>query len=160
MTQRCLPCIALMAAIAAVALAADDPKPPSPKPKYTTEPIRGKVVWMAEAIQRNLGVRLDVDAEESLVALETADGKLIPIMREDRGRGFWKDARLRNREMELLVRRYEGCPLVQVIRVYSIKHGKKFALDYWCDICAIPMFELKPCDCCQGDIRIREREVR
>jgi hypothetical protein len=127
--------------------------------KYKTETLRGKVVWLAEALRRRYGLRLDADAEQSLVALETPQGELIPIMKTDRGRGFWKDERLRGIDMELFVRRYEGTPLVQVIRVYTVKNGKKYELDYWCDVCAIPMFELKACECCQGTIRIRERLV-
>ena len=128
-------------------------------PKYTTESIRGKVVWLAEALQRRYGVNVDRDSARTMVALETPRGQLIPIMKDARGRGFWIDPRLRGIEMELFVRRYRGIPLVQVIRVYTLKRGKKYEFDYWCDICAIPMFELKPCDCCQEAIRIRERLV-
>ncbi len=41
---------------------------------------------------------------------------------------------------------------VQVIRVYSLRkvplqEEGKFELDYWCDICAIPMYELKAMNC-------------
>jgi len=148
----------------------DSRKPPAPAPgadkaakskpaaKHVTQTLRGKVVWVSEALARKHGIRLDADAE-SLAALETADGELVPLMKEDRGRGFWKDGRLRDVEMELVVRRYEGVPLVQVIRVYRLRGGKKFELDYWCDVCAIQMFELKDCECCQGPTRIRERAV-
>jgi hypothetical protein len=150
--------------VAAACLSADSAPPAKTAPAeksaaHKTESIRGKVVWLAEALKRRFGVRLDGDAAESQVALETADGELIPLMKEDRGRGFWKDARLRGIEMELLVRRYPGSPVVQVIRVHTLKGGKKYELDYWCDICAIPMYELKDCECCQGPIRIRERLV-
>ena len=127
--------------------------------KYITETLRGKVVWLSEALSRKHGVRLDADAAETVVALETADGELIPLMKEDRGRGFWKDARLRGVDLELVVRRYKGVPVVQVIRVYRLKEGKKYEVDYWCDVCAIQMFELKQCECCQGPTRLRERLV-
>ena len=95
-----------------------------------------------------------------MVALETRDGRLIPIVDDIRGRSFRADVRLRDRDTELLVRRYEGAPVVQVIRIYQFDKGKKYELDYWCDICAIVMFELKACDCCQGDIELRRREVQ
>jgi hypothetical protein len=129
------------------------------KPAYRTESLRGKVVWLAEAVQRRYDVRIDPDAAQSQVVLETVDGQLHPLLKEDRGRGFWKDPRMRGIEMELFVRRYDGSPFVQVIRVYTIKQGRKYEFDYWCDICAIPMFELKECECCQGPIRIRERDA-
>ncbi len=127
---------------------------------YHTERIRGKVVWLAEAIQRRHGIPTDADAAESMVALETDDGQIIPLLKDARGRGFMLDDRLRNRPMELLVRRYEGLPVVQVITVYTLHDGRKFELDYWCDICAIAMYELKVCECCQGPSRLREREVK
>ncbi len=137
------------------------PSTPSSKPssKYITQSVRGKVVWISEALSRQHGVRLDADAAEALAALETPDGELLPIMKEDRGRGFWKDQRLRGIELELQVRRYKGVPLVQVLRVYRLKDGKKVELDYWCEVCAIQMFELKQCECCQGPTILRERPM-
>jgi hypothetical protein len=132
--------------------------PKKPAPKYVTQTLRGKVVWLNEAVARKYGVRLDADAAESVAALETAD-ELVPLLKEDRGRGFWKDARLRGIDLELQVRRYQGLPLAQVIRVYRLKEGKKYELDYWCDVCAIQMFELKQCECCQGPTQLRERPV-
>jgi hypothetical protein len=33
--------------------------------------------------------------------------------------------------------------------------GVRQYTDYWCDICSIPMYEIQPCECCQGDIRLR-----
>jgi len=127
--------------------------------RHRTERLRGKVVWLAEAVKRRHGVEVDADAAEAMVVLETKDGQLIPLLKDARGRGFLMDKRLRGQPMELLVRRYEGLPVVQVITVYTLHDGKKFELDYWCDICAIPMYELKECECCQGPSRLREREV-
>jgi hypothetical protein len=129
-----------------------------PEPAYVTESLRGKVMWTGDALKQR-GIEIDPDAAQASVALVTAEGTIHPIVHDVRGRGFLKDERLRNREMELLVRRYEGSPYVQVIRIYTIKNGRKYALDYWCDICAIIMFELKQCECCQGPIRLREELV-
>ena len=67
------------------------------------------------------------------------------------------DKRLREIDVELLVRRYKQSPMLQVIRVYEIKKDKKYLVDYWCDICAIVMFELGPCDCCKDTNRLRKR---
>lgn len=131
----------------------------SPRSKYRTERIRGKVVWLADAIERHHDIPIDDDVAKSAVALETADGQIIPLLKDARGRGFLMDKRLRNQPMELLVRRYQGLPVVQVITVYTLHDGKKFELDYWCDICAISMYELKVCECCQGPSRLRERKV-
>lgn len=125
---------------------------------YHVESLRGRVVWLAEAMKRRFGVDIDADATHWDVALETNDGQVLPIVKDARGRGFRLDPRLRNIDMELLVRRFEGSPLIQIIRVYTLKKDGKYELDYWCDICAIPMYELKDCECCQGEIRLRERK--
>jgi hypothetical protein len=61
--------------------------------------------------------------------------------------------------LELLVRRYADSPAVQVIRVFELAADGKYEIDYWCDICAITMFELKECECCQGPIELRRTKV-
>ncbi|MBL9123923.1 MAG: hypothetical protein JNG90_09850, partial [Planctomycetaceae bacterium] len=101
----------------------------------------------------------DPAAAHDVAALETADGEIYPLVRDARGRGFWLDPRLRDRELELYVRQFRGSPVVQIIRVYTLRPEGKYELDYWCDICAIPMYELKACECCQGTTRLRERRV-
>lgn len=130
-----------------------------PTPKYTTETLRGRVVWMAEALRRRYGIDTDDDAAHASAALETAGGELYPLVKDFRGRGFWLDPRLHELDLELVVRRYKGSPAVQVVRVYTLRQGRRHELDYWCDICAIPMYELKACECCQGPTRLRERLV-
>lgn len=126
---------------------------------YATQSIQGRVVWMSDALKENFGIATDDDAAHAIVALEEADGRLHPIVKDQRGRCFYTDERLRDIDVELFVRRYSGSPMLQVVRVYTIKSGKKYELDYWCDICSIPMYELKPCECCQGPTRLRERLV-
>lgn len=127
--------------------------------RYTTESLRGKVVWLAEALKRRFGLKTDDDASQAVAALERDDGRIEPILKDARGRAFYIDERLRGVEMELLVRRYRGSPMVQVVRVYSLKPDGKYEVDYWCDVCSISMYELKQCECCQGPIRLRQRRV-
>jgi len=131
------------------------------KPQYRLETVRGRVVWFGEALQRRWGIRTVPESAKSVLALETKDGELITLMEDIRGRAFRVDERLRNLEdCELLVRRYPGIPAVKIVKVFSHEKGEKVELDYWCEICAITMFELKACDCCQGDIELRRRPVR
>jgi hypothetical protein len=130
-----------------------------PPPKFETIALRGRVVWLNDALKRRYGITTVPESKLRVLALETADGELHPLVEDTRGRAFRIDKRLRNTDMELLVRRYEGLPSIQVIRVYAVKKDGKFQLDYWCDVCAIVMFELGPCDCCQDANRFRERRV-
>ena len=131
----------------------------APKASYTSESLRGRVVWLADALKRRHGIGTVADAAEHVLALETADGHLHPIIEDVRGRAFRIDKRLRDMDVELTVRRYRDPAMIQVVRVYSHKEDGKYQLDYWCDICAIVMFELGPCDCCQEPNRLREQKV-
>ena len=125
------------------------------KPNYSTLTIRGRVVWIGEALKRRFQIKSVPEAEQRVLVLESPQGEIFPLVEDIRGRSFRLDPRLRNIDVELLVRRYEGSPMVQVIRIYSLKNGHKHEMDYWCEICAIAMFELKECDCCQGPIQLR-----
>ena len=121
--------------------------------------LRGKVVWLSEALERLYGVSTEPDAAETTVAIETDAGHLQPIVPDTRGQSFVVDGRLRDIALELPVRRYQGVSWVQVIRVLSRRADGLYEIDYWCDICAIPMYILKPCECCQGASRLREQLV-
>ncbi len=127
--------------------------------KFTTESLRGRVVFTAEAMARLHGAKSVPEAVERGLALETSDGRLVPLLEDVRGRAFRADERLRHMKVELLVRRYPNSPVVQIVTLYEISADGKFEIDYWCDVCAIAMFELKTCECCQGEIELRRRRV-
>jgi len=159
-TLRNATLVALICLAAAQAQAAQEEQQPEKEtPSYTTESLRGRVVFMADALERLHGVSTVAESRENTLALETPRGKLYPLVEDKRGHSFRLDDRLMGTPMELLVRRHEGSPAIQVIRMYMLEDGEKFLVDYWCDICSIRMFELKPCDCCQGPVRLRKRKV-
>jgi len=136
-----------------VAATCADDKPPSPPPKRQL--FRGEVVLLPEALQRQ-GVKAYSEELKDQVALETPDGELIPILPDWRGRAFFQDERLRDRKVELIGYRRKGLPYLQVLSVFTFdEKGRRQYTDYWCDICSIPMYEIKPCDCCQMEIRLR-----
>jgi hypothetical protein len=151
--------LAALLNLAAVCRADDTPSAAKRQARFQTQSLRGRVVWLSDALQQRYGIESDRDAAKTQVALVTPAGQIVLPVKDARGRGFWIDERLRNIDLELLVRRYEDSPMIQVIRVYSLHDGRKYELDYWCDICAIPMYELKECECCQGPTRLRERPV-
>lgn len=135
-----------------------DPKT-STKTRFTTKALRGQVVWMADALKKSFGVVTVTEARERVLALATTDGGIYPIMEDPRGRSFRRDERLRDIDLELIVRQYEGSPMLQVIRTHAVEGPDKYRLDYWCDVCSISMVELKPCDCCQAPTELRRRKV-
>ena len=125
--------------------------------EYRTESLRGQVVWLADALERRFNVKTVPEVKEHVLALETKEGRVFPIVEDLRGHSFRTDERLRVMPVELLVRRYRGSSLVQVIRIYEIKDDAKYLVDYWCDVCSIVMFETGPCECCQDHNRLRKR---
>jgi hypothetical protein len=130
-----------------------------PAPKFTTETLRGKVVFLAEALEQKYGVKSVTEAKEASMALQDDTGKLYPLVEDVRGRAFRRDKRLREIKVELLVRRYTDSPTVQIVGVYEIAKDGRYEIDYWCSVCAIAMYELKQCECCQGDIELRKRKA-
>jgi hypothetical protein len=128
-------------------------------PAYKTETLRGRAVYLAEAFEKQTGIAAVLEARERIIALQTADGTLVPLLEDARGRAFRNDERLRKMDLELLVRRYRTSPAVQIIRVVEVTKEGRFEIDYWCDICAIPLVENRECDCCQGPVELRRRKV-
>jgi len=134
-------------------IAADEPPP------FKLQTLRGRIVFLNEALEKRYGITTVPEAAERTLAIQTADGTLAPIVEDVRGRAFRTDERLRKPEVEILVRRYDGSPAVQVIRLFELAKDGKYELDYWCDVCAISMVELKPCECCQDETRLRRQKV-
>jgi hypothetical protein len=128
-------------------------------PPYTQGSFQGRVRWLDEVLRERFKIETGPEGEHTSVVLVTDQGTIHPLVPNTRGRGFMKDGRLRDVELELYVRRYEGSPLLQVIRVYLLREDGKLEVDYWCDVCAITMFEMKRCECCQDDNRLRLRLV-
>jgi hypothetical protein len=126
---------------------------------FQTETVSGRVVFLAEVVQKESGIAVVPEARERVLALRKKDGSLVPLLEDVRARAFRRDERLREREVELVVRRYDISPLVQVIRVIELAADGKYEIDYWCEICSIVMFEKKDCECCQGEVQLRRRRV-
>lgn len=120
----------------------------------TKELLRGEVVLLGEVF-KSQEIKAYKEQKNHPVLL-TPEGEYFPIVSDWRGRAFFQDKRLRNRPVELVVQRRKGLPYLQVLMVFTQdEKGKRQYMDYWCDICSIPMYEIKPCDCCQQEIRLR-----
>ena len=104
---------ALLLATTEQSAAVDEPVPG--KTRFVTKSLRGRVVWLAGALSERHGLIIVSAAREHVLALKTADGHLHPIIEDERGRSFRRDKRLREMDVELLVRQYEGLPMVQVV---------------------------------------------
>ena len=124
------------------------------KDELPREVFTGQVVLLREALKRR-GIPSQEEFDKQVV-LETPAGELIPIVPDWRGRAFYQDEQLRNRNVELVGMRRPGVPYLQVLMIFTFDDkGARQYTDYWCDICSFPMYEIKPCDCCQAPIHLR-----
>jgi hypothetical protein len=99
-----LSCAVLLAALTQVGSLDGAPPQTVALEKFDLLTLRGRVVWLAEAMTRLHGVKTVPEAATRVLALETADGKLYPLAEDIRGRGFRRDERLRQIDLELFVR--------------------------------------------------------
>jgi hypothetical protein len=130
--------------------AAESKGPPDPPGELFT----GQVVYLENALKKR-GIESYEETGKHVV-LETDAGELIPILANWRGRAFYQDERLRDRKVELVGFRRPGLPYLNVMAVYTFdEQGERMYTDYWCDICSIPMYQIQPCECCQGEVRLR-----
>lgn len=128
-------------------------------PQYNTELVRGRAVWLSEGLENEFGISTVPEVAENTLALLTPTGELIPIVENLRGRALRKDKRLREMDLAILARRYQRHPFIQILTLYEVDGEERFEVDYWCDVCAIVMYETGPCSCCQDDNRLRKRPV-
>jgi hypothetical protein len=126
---------------------------------FTVETLRGRAVFFAEAFEKQTGVPVVTEARERILALQTNRQELVPLLEDVRGRAFRVDERLRKMEVELLVRRYRGSPMAQILRLIEIGQDGRYEIDYWCEVCSIAMFERKDCECCQEPTILRRQKV-
>lgn len=130
-----------------------------PQPEFHLETLRGRVVFLGEALQERTGIASVPEAQQRTLALQTSAGEFIPLVEDPRGRAFRSDERLRKMDIELLVRHYKATPMRQILRVFEVRGEGRYEIDYWCDVCSIIMYELKDCECCQGPIELRRTKV-
>ena len=149
--SRALLCVVLLVVTRATA--------DEPQARFETQTLHGRVVYLAEAFEKQTGIASVPEAKDRILALQTASGELIPLFEDVRGRAFRRDDRLREMQLELVVRRYPQSPAVQIIRVIEVTKEGRHEIDYWCEICAIAMFEQKDCECCQGPVELRRRKI-
>src|SRR5579871_6289042 len=112
--RRLLPLALLVAVSPFVAAGGKEPK---------TEDFTGKVVPLAPLLEK-VGAQLDADAAPSWLALQTDDGKVYPLIKDDGSRLFFLDKRLLDRPMRLTGRLHRQSQMLQVLAVHSIVKGQ------------------------------------
>ena len=91
-----------------------------------------------------------------------ANGKTLALHGDDDTMGVLHDKRLSGADFEVQGKLNGETVEINPIHtaaLFAYKDGKRLRITYWCDICAIAMYELKECECCQGPIELRRRKT-
>jgi hypothetical protein len=128
--------------------------PQSAAPETVT--LRGRVLTLPEALKAR-GLGLDVDPEPSAkqMVLLAKDGAITPLLCDETSRALFVDARLRDRNTQIVGRRHAGLPYLQVVTIQVESDGKLRTPEYFCDICTISVGYPQICPCCQGPMEFR-----
>ena len=128
----------------------------APKPEFTEETLTGQVVPLTAALAER-GIRADPESIEKQVVLRTADGTLIPLIRDEASRALFMDPQLQSKDAELHLRRFAGVPLAQVTTFKIAVEGTFRTPEYYCEVCTISVRYPQDCPCCQRPMEFRFR---
>ena len=138
--------------ILSVALAVASPPPRT----FETVTVRGKVLKLAEAIkERKLAPAPDSEPIAKQVVILGEDGTITPLLSDETSRALFVDSRLRNRNAQIVGRRFTGLPYLQVVTIEVESEGRLRTPEYFCEVCTISVRYPQICPCCQGPMELQ-----
>lgn len=94
-------------------------------------------------------------APDAPLTFVTGEGKRYQVAGDSMSNAQLRDPQLRDREWE-----FEGTVgpdgQFEIIKLFTIKDGKRFRVTYYCEICHIVTHEPGDCMCCQAPTELRE----
>ncbi|MFO0797781.1 MAG: hypothetical protein U0804_09895 [Gemmataceae bacterium] len=142
--------VAALVACCGVVLAADPPPPP--------QVFEGKLVPYTRLDDKALPA--PVAAGDGLgVALVAADGKAHALAGPG-AKGVILDKQLHDRPVRLFARVRPGTQALEVEKLQTVKDGRAYHVDYWCEKCQLAASEPGKCKCCGADVELRELPVK
>jgi hypothetical protein len=129
-----------------------------PRPRIVLDKPRvftGKVILLPAPKDRPAAA-----PDDRGVALAGDDGATYPLVEHVGAKKLALDARLRDRPVRLTALRLPGTTTLQVVLVQTVKDGKVYDVDYWCEICQISLAHPGDCYCCGQEAELRERPAR
>jgi hypothetical protein len=128
--------------------------PPKTAPETVT--VQGKVLMLADALKaRGLGLAPDVDPIAKQVVILGKDGTITPLLSDETSRALFVDPRLRNRNAQIVGRRFDGLPYLQVVTIEVEDEGRLRTPEYFCEVCTISVRDPQICPCCQGPMELQ-----
>jgi hypothetical protein len=116
--------------------------------------MTGQAMLLDKALA-GTGVKADAEPISKQVVLKETNGSITPLLSDDASRALFLDGRLRNRRVELQVRRLPRLAYLQVVAFKVEFEGKMRTPEYYCDVCAISVRYPQICPCCQGPMDLR-----
>lgn len=129
-------------------------RPDEPAAKFALVTVTGKVVSFEEAM-KSRGVAFDKEPVAKQMVLLAKDGAITPLLSDEASRAFHLDERVRDKPAELVARKYEGLPYLQVVSFKIEDEGRLRTPEYYCEICSISVRYPQDCPCCQGPLIFR-----
>jgi hypothetical protein len=118
--------------------------------------VRGRVVMLADALKaRGLGLAPDAEPIAKQVVILGKDGTITPLLSDETSRALFVDSRLRNRNAQIVGRRFAGLPYLQVVTIEVEDEGRLRTPEYFCEICTISVRYPQICPCCQGPMELQ-----
>ncbi len=124
-----------------------------------TGTLEGLVRPMSE-IAKSRKIAGDPEPLASLMALETKDGRAIPLLSDEGGRMFYLDESMRGRQVRLKLIERPEFPVAEVVQSEVMHEGRWRVPQYYCDVCTIAVRYPQVCLCCQGPMEFRFRPER
>ena len=116
----------------------------------------GVVEWRGRAVCVDEAGRLEECATQGRrYAFRSPEGHLHPFALDDPLAPVFDDPRVRGQEIAVRVRP-RGDGGADLIKVYSVKHGKRHDVRYFCETCNVTSFVPGACPCCRAEMELRE----
>jgi hypothetical protein len=109
-------------------------------------------VYPTNVALKKLGILADDDTEG--ITLVVDDGQLFTIIKDDQSRMLYLDPDLHNRKLCLTAVKIPNTQMLQIKKVQTLKDGKLYNVDYWCDRCQLAATQPGRCICC-GEVVFR-----
>jgi hypothetical protein len=94
-------------------------------------------------------------------ALQTEEGRLVPLSGDEETKSVLNDERLQNMEFEV-IGKFDGETFVidpiHTAAVFVLQSGHRKRVTYWCDVCAIRTYTPGLCQCCREETALDLRE--
>jgi hypothetical protein len=118
--------------------------------------VRGRIVCLTEELQKLYQVLPDCATRGHVYTLKTGTGQYYPLLPTDSAAAVWLDERYRQRELQVVARRFPPNEFIEVIKYQAWRDGKLYDLEYHCVVCNISVHKPGPCECCQDPVEFRE----